>query len=108
MERGAGASNLHMIMYKVVECGINTEVYDEVMINEDDVSGKSIGNLYRKAFESSWLSVDDRPDAAFENHVKEGSIRTLQIKKHVVDKDNNELDDDTEFTYRLYLGNFTG
>ena len=96
------------IEYKVIECGVNTEVYDTVRVNGAEVEGESIGNTKRRLFDSGWLKVSERPTVVFENHVDSASIRTLSIWKQLYDGEGNLIpagQDDTRFTYRIYLSN---
>ncbi len=94
--------------YRIVECGVNTQVYDHVYVNGVEVDGESIGNTNRSKYESDWVSVADRPSLVYENHVEDEGIRTLSIIKKLYDDQGNlltEADDPTTFTYRLYLSN---
>ena len=99
--------------YKIVECGINTEVYDHVYVNGEEVTGESIGNANREKYDTGWLRVIDRQSVTFDNHVKENAVRTLEIRKklvnidgqpvHSYDDGSNNIIDRTKFNYRLYL-----
>ena len=96
------------IMYKIIECGINQEVYDHVYVNEQEIDGESIGNTNRRSYDSGWISVADRPSVKFENHVDSANLRTLYFKKRLLDEAGNPLqmaDDSTLFSFRLYLSN---
>lgn len=94
------------IRYKIVECGVNTEVYDEVRVNDGLITGTTTKDPKRKDFATSAEKVMDRPRVSFNNHVKESAIRTLTITKKLYDvKDRLISDDPTEFSFRLYLGN---
>lgn len=104
--------------YRIVECGINTEVYDHVYVNGVEVDGESIGNANRQKYDTGWLRVIDRQSVTFDNHVKENAVRTLEIRKRLYDVDGNRINsyadssnennhgkpvDRTKFNYRLYL-----
>ncbi len=99
--------------YKIIECGINTEVYNHVYFNGAEIQGKSVGNPNRKYYESDWIDVDKSSTALFTNHVADKAIRTLYIKKKLYnengcDDEGNLLtyeDDPTMFKYRLSLSN---
>ena len=96
------------IEYKVIECGVNTEVYDRVTVNGDEITGESIGNSHRMMFDSGWLKGSERPTVVFENHVQADALRTLSIQKKLYDEQGRELsaeNDPTTFSYRLYLSN---
>jgi len=98
--------------YRIVECAVNTEVYDTVsvegiddaLIDETAVSG----NISRKNYGIPWEKVDNRKTVAFKNHVNPEGIRTLWITKALEDESGNPLtaeDDKTTFNFRLYLTN---
>ena len=104
--------------YRIVECAINTEVYDHVYVNGVEVEGESIGNANRQKYDTGWLRVIDRQSVTFDNHVKENAVRTLEIRKRLYDVDGNQINsyadssnennhgkpvDRTKFNYRLYL-----
>lgn len=96
------------ILYKVIECGMNNEVYDVVKVNGEEIEPQSIGNTNRSYFETDWLMVSERPSVVFENHVNESAMRTLRFQKLLYDEQGNELsaeDDPTTFNFRLYLSN---
>jgi Predicted outer membrane protein len=96
------------IQYKIIECGINQEVYDHVYVNDVEITGESIGNTNRRYYDSGWISVKDRPNVNFENHVDPENLRTLTFKKRLLDEEGNNLqmtDDGTLFSFRLYLSN---
>lgn len=96
------------IEYKVIECGVNTEVYDVVSVNGTQVTGESIGNSNRNLFDSGWLQVSERPTIVFDNHVQSDSLRTLSVQKRLYDPSGaviSSQQDRTTFSYRLYLSN---
>ncbi len=98
------------IEYKVVECGINDEVYDEVKINGVTATGDSITGSGRSSYDSGWISVAQRPSIVFENHVDPASLRTISIEKTLLDEQGHTLtasQDQSVFNYRLYLSNGT-
>ncbi len=121
--------------YKTIECGIDTEVYEKVFVNGQDITSE--GRLYNNSDgessgsgessgdgESSDISSDsrmdfgigyetaeNRPKVDYTNQVAPGVMRTLSFKKAVYGPDGNILPDDqaamvdTTFSFRLYLGN---
>ncbi len=96
------------IQYKIIECGVNQEVYDTVKINDDVVLGSAINGTDRKCYDSGWLSVAERPVIMFDNHVDNAGLRTFSFQKKLVDEHGNELSrqqDTTVFNFRLYLSN---
>lgn len=93
------------ISYKIIECGVNTQVYDEVKVNGGTVTGTDTDDTYRKDFETTASAVVDRKRVAFDNHVSDEAKRILTITKKLYDVEGNLISDDpTGFNYRLYLG----
>ena len=97
--------------YYIVECGVNPSVYDKVTVNEEEtpLSGTPTSDPNRFDYATSRDSMENRPEVDFDNHVKDGAMRTLSFTKWLYDVDGvNRLhypDDPTLFTFRLYLGN---
>lgn len=98
------------IYYRVIECGINTEVYSKVLVNKEDITGQSISiteyGAPRSNFDSGLLSVKERPNVVFENQVDPAGLRTLTFSKKLYDEEGYELHTDPAlFNFRLYLSN---
>ena len=93
--------------YRMIECGINTDVYDSVHVNGANITGTSVdGNTSRRSFDSGWQSIKSRPSVVFDNHMKPNALRTLSFKKVLYDQSGHELtaeDDPTAFSFRLSL-----
>ncbi len=98
--------------YRVVECGVNPDIYDHVKANDNELTGtttvNTVGGTARKDFATGWDTLTDRQKVDYDNHVKEGAMRTLSIKKRLYDVDGEtELhypENETVFKFRLYLG----
>lgn len=96
------------IEYKIIECGINNEVYDVVKVNDTVINGRVLGDSNRSSYDSGWLPVSQRPKVAYENHVDPNGLRTLSFQKKIYDENNDMLtatQDPTTFSFRLYLSN---
>ncbi len=99
--------------YYVVECGVNPDIYDHVYANGTELTGTDTANLIsgtaRKEYKIDPAPLEERPEVNYDNHVREGAMRTLDITKKLYDVNGIDLlhypDDSTEFTFRLYLGN---
>ena len=97
------------IAYRVVECGINSEVYDKVYINETELAGTDVSSgtdLSMYTYDSGWHSVEEFPRAAFTNHVNPDGLRTLSFQKKLVDEHGQPIsaeNDPTTYDFRLYL-----
>ena len=93
------------IRYKIIEVGVNSQVYDSVKVNDTEITG-TVADGIRKDYATEPARVADRQRVVFENHVNPSSERTLTITKKLYDADDNEITDDpTGFSFRLYLGN---
>lgn len=116
--------------YQIVECGMNTEVYDQTRINgvipldKNDPNYNStkpekviVGN--RTNYKSAWTTVEEQSSVSFDNHVNPEGLRTLSFTKKLYDGDyvktmtpeekaEHKLtaeEDPTKFAFRLYLSN---
>lgn len=81
------------MFYYVKECAVNPEIYDvtsptanngTVDLGVEDAPNGVVGNL--KDLITSAAQVSELPTIAFDNKVKEGSIRTLNITKKLYDE----------------------
>ena len=105
--------------YKIVECGVNTEVYERVTANGEELEGSvpEGGNPLRKDFGIDYAAIGRRPKVTYENEVGEKQI--LTIRKRLFDANGNEIElyddagnvldpDDKDlqrtFEFRLSLG----
>ena len=99
-------------VYYVVECGVNPDIYDKVLANGDLLTGSPtenrMGGTARMDFATAAETLQNRNSVDYENHVKDGAMRTLNITKKLYSEDGTTLlsypDNDTLFTFRLYLG----
>lgn len=109
-----------VVDYKIVECGVNMNIFKSVKANGQLLSdGEDSG---RHNYETSAASIEERPEVQFENEVDPDSLRTLTISKALWDeqgftvtgegtdqeeKVGNKLygydDDETTFDYRIYM-----
>lgn len=97
------------IKYRIIECGINTEVYDYVKVNDNSITGSEVtGSQNRSNYDSGLYTVEENQNIVFENHVDPEGLRTLTIEKQLYDENGDTLtsaDDPTTFSFRLYLSN---
>ncbi|MBQ9249523.1 MAG: hypothetical protein IJ179_04050 [Oscillospiraceae bacterium] len=93
--------------YYVMECGVNTQIFDAVSANGAALTGTAAGNS-REDYAVPRASLKDRSQVDFDNHVREGAMRTLSLRKGLYDQTGQERlsyqQDDTLFTFRLSLG----
>lgn len=113
------------IQYRIIECGLNTDIYHEispdtgeditVVVNEGKETVHS-GQIYsdtqtypanRRDYYIDFAETKVRTRAAFVNSVDPEAMRTLTIRKNLFDTDGTTpLDfdhDSTTFGFRLYL-----
>ena len=100
--------------YTVTECGVNPDVYDEVRANGAVLTGTATGNTVNGTARLNYTTPQDttqnRSKVEFDNHVKEGAMRTLSVRKKLYDADGVTVlhypdDNETPFSFRVYLGN---
>ncbi|MBR0146911.1 MAG: fibro-slime domain-containing protein, partial [Eubacterium sp.] len=95
----------NMTTYRIVECGINTDVYREVEVNGNPINGTPSGN--RMNFGIDEATTEERPKVKYVNKVNPDALRTLTIKKVLYDETGTQeisyTADGTYFSFRLYL-----
>ena len=92
--------------YKIVEVGVNTNIYDSVYINNDVIQGAETLSPNRSDFSSDSLSVSENHSITYTNHVSQSALRNLSIKKILLDENGQEVNssqDGTPFSFRLYF-----
>ena len=100
-----------MTEYRIVECGINTDVYNSVTVNggREEVTAFQ-GSGYpanRSDFGIEYASTDSRSRVNYVNGVDQDALRTITVTKKLFREDGETPlsyhDDGTYFTFRLYL-----
>ena len=99
------------IDYYIVECGVDSAIFDEVELNggveadpdnELDVISHDQGINDYKTCEAS---TNERSKAIFTNHAKAENLHNIIVKKNLVDQNGTVVqNDDTGFLFRMYLG----
>ena len=106
----------NIVDYYIVECGVNENIFDDVKMNGKNASDddtelvrKPVAGENRADYETTKASVNDRPSVEYDNHVKEGALRTLSFTKRLYDVDGQTRihyeEDPTPFAFRLSIGN---
>ena len=93
--------------YSVIECGVNTAVYENVSVNGTALEGVSVsGADNRKDYGIDYQSTDARPRVNYVNTVNPDAMRTLTFSKKLYDADGKTpiTKDSTTFDFRLYFG----
>ena len=73
------------VSYRIVECGVNPDVYDRVSVNGNDITGESIDGSGRKNFGIGWAQTSKRPRVNYNNHVAAAALCNLTITKELYD-----------------------
>ena len=96
------------IFYKVVECGINTDVYSNVEVQGMDVEKiqNETGQEYqdnRWDYQIDYEETRLRPRVTYVNTVNPDALRTLIIKKKLFDEtgETEITDANADFSFRL-------
>ena len=95
--------------YRIVECGVNTNIYDNVYVNDPQHANPLTGvprSSNRSDYAIDYAAISGRPSVAYENEVNPNALRDLTFTKILYDETGvNEIHDDpTPFYFRLYLG----
>ncbi|MBQ9031749.1 MAG: hypothetical protein IJ106_09910 [Parasporobacterium sp.] len=98
--------------YRIIECGVNTEVYSSVYVNGSEIEGTPIVDTSqeehpgRKDYGIDPATTADRPRVNYVNQVDPEALRTLTIKKELYDEsgENKITDPSATFNFRLYFG----
>ncbi len=107
-----------LLDYRIIECGINTDVFESVKANDVELEGTPVvddeGNPLdnREDFGIEYATTEDRARVVYDNAVNPDAITILSIKKRLFDvTGQNEItedDDVTVFNFRLYLATESG
>lgn len=91
--------------YRIIECGVNAQIYDAVKVNDKAAQETDTEDPKRKDYACGAAAAEDRRRVVFDNHVNQNAIRTLTITKKLFDAEGSPVSDDpTGFSFRLYLG----
>ena len=106
--------------YEIIECGVDTEVYDQVSVNGEAITGTLYNNtdtgaasgtdVRRQDFGIDYETTGNRPRAEYSNQVAPGVMRNLSFEKLVYDSEGNPIPEEQyeniseKFNFRLYLG----
>ena len=111
--RVVGGETQKIESYRIVECGINTDVYQKVYVNNEEISGTvPEGTENRKDYGIDYAPVEGegcRPTVNYKNEVKPEALRTMTVTKQLYDEtgqhtQGHELHNESaKFDFRLYL-----
>ena len=98
-----------MTEYRIVECGVNTEVYEKVTVNKVEIPGTS-GQGYaenRKDFGISYDTTNNRSRVNYVNEVDPDAMQELTVEKQLYAEDGVTPIPYSEnlpgFNFHLYL-----
>ena len=102
------------ISYRIVECGVNTDVYNSVSVKEKTADGDiTTTRTQRQEKENrsdygiEYASTKDRPLVTWQNKVNEDALRTMTVTKKLFRENGTTPitaeEDPTTFTFRLYM-----
>ena len=94
-------------VYRIVECGVNTEVCAHVFMNGREMEGTAVeGHLDRKDFGTEYASTRERASVAYVNEINPDALLVLTITKRLYNESGEtELRNDAAgFSFRLSLG----
>ena len=107
-----------LLDYRIIECGVNTDVYEAVRVNDEVITGTPVyddNNTSvedRKDYGIEYATTNDRARVVYENEVDPDAITNLYIKKRLYnvtgEHEISESQDNTTFDFRLYLATDTG
>ena len=100
--------------YRVVECGVNDNVYNPALINGKPATDVNHPDAVHSDYGSGQLTVDEVPSIVFNNEVKPGSVKMARITKELYDNEEGtgtaitREADGTTFSFRLSLSDGSG
>ena len=90
------------ISYEIVECAVDNNIYDSIMINGEPVPPERVsvqGEL--KSYASDAVDAEHRPNISFNNHVADNVVRTLKFTKKLYDENDEEMNYFSQYEIEL-------
>ena len=95
------------IDYRVVECGVNPNIYSKVLVNGVEISPTETAAYSngRHDYGIEKMSAEDRTNVEYVNEINPNALRTLNIQKKLYEEDGTTeiINSDARFDFRLYL-----
>ena len=96
------------VSYRIIECGIRTDVYKSVKVNDEELEGEPVGSSgNRRDFGIEYGTAEERSKVNYVNEVDPDALRTITIEKRLFEEDGTTWlpypNDTTMFQFRLYL-----
>lgn len=106
-----------LLDYRIIECGVNTQVYKEVKANDVPLKGTPVKNDTgadiegRKDYGIDYATTEARARVVYDNVFNPDAITNLTIQKKLFDVTGEtitEEQDKSTFDFRLYLATESG
>lgn len=93
------------IKYYIKECGVDSEIYDHVYVNGEEIIGVVVPANQHLDYSITPMKVKQRTSVNFVNEVNHQKTQTLTFTKWLYDEHGlTEIyDENTTFSYRLYI-----
>ena len=106
---GLGIDDPKSVQYSIVECCVDSQIYDKVYVNGTEIPGDPVhGQGFRKDYETGFAQADKRAKAAYNNHVNKNALHNFTFDKRLFAENGTTPihynDDQTKFKFRLYFG----
>ncbi|MBO4495171.1 MAG: hypothetical protein J5752_04880 [Clostridiales bacterium] len=94
------------IQYRIIECAIDTTLFDKVTANGMVTDFDASHETGRQDVDIDYMEPSHRNRVTFENHARPGKVGSLRFTKYLWDETGNNAihNDDTTFNFRLYIG----
>ncbi len=95
----------NMVEYKIVECAVNSDLYEHVYVNSNEMQPTSVDSNNRENYAIQYAKAKDRTNVQYDNAINPAAVRTLNIQKKLFEEDGVRpiSSTDVRFNFRLYL-----
>ncbi len=97
----------NMVDYRIVECAVNTDIYQSVSVNNgsETITTTTDSTNNRNNYSIPYAKAKDRTNVMYDNTINPAAVRTLNIQKKLYEEDGvtKILSTDVRFNFRLYL-----
>lgn len=94
------------IQYRIIECAIDTTLFDKVTANGMVTDFDASHETGRQDVDIDYMEPSHRNRVTFENHARPGKVGSLRFTKYLWDETGNNAihNDNATFNFRLYIG----
>ena len=99
----------NMVDYRIVECAVNTDIYQSVSVNNgsETITTTTDSTNNRNNYSIPYAKAKDRTNVMYDNTINPAAVRTLNIQKKLYKEDGvkeiTAAESDARFNFRLYL-----